>query len=73
MKHVPHAEELVAMGLAHKVTVRTGAKSTANIFRISPEGYELIRKTMQENAEEALFRGDGDWKRPPNSGRVLPH
>jgi hypothetical protein len=73
MKHVPTALELVAMGLAHEVVVRTGAKSTAKIFRISEEGYALIREAMKENAAEAVAAGRGTWSRPPNSGRVLPH
>jgi len=73
MKHVPTALELVAMGLAHEVVVRTGAKSTAKIFRISDEGYRLIREAMAENAAAAVERGEGRWERPPSSGRVLPH
>jgi hypothetical protein len=61
------------MGLAREVVVRTGKKGTAKIFRISDEGYKLIREAMAENAAEAIARGEGNWTRPPNSGRVLPH
>jgi DNA-binding PadR family transcriptional regulator len=73
MRHVPTAAELALEGLAREVVVRTGAKSTAKIFRISEEGYRLIREAMAENALEARERGEGSWTRPPNSGRVLPH
>ena len=73
MKKVPHAADLVAMGLAHEVIVRTGRKGSAKIFRISAEGYELIRRTMEENALEARAAGSADWVRPPSSGHVLPH
>lgn len=73
MTHVPTAAELALEGLAHEVTIRTGAKSTAKIWRISPEGYEKIRLAMQANAAAAVERGEGRWERPPSSGRVLPH
>jgi hypothetical protein len=71
--HVPTAAELALEGLAQEVTIRTGAKATAKIWRISPEGYEKIRLAMKANAEEAIAAGKGSWTRPPNSGRVLPH
>jgi hypothetical protein len=73
MKHVPRASELALIGLAREVVVRTGAKSTAKIWRISEEGYAMIREAMAENAAEAVAAGKGTWTRPPNSGRVLPH
>jgi len=65
-KKVPMCADLVAMGLAVEVTVRTGAKSTAKVYRISEEGRALLNETMRANALEALERGEGEWKQPPS-------
>jgi hypothetical protein len=73
VKHVPTAAELVRLGLAEQVTVRTGAKTTAGIFVISAAGYALIREAMAENAAEAVAAGRGTWTRPPSSGKPMAH
>jgi hypothetical protein len=66
VKHVPTAAELVKMGLAELITVKTGAKMTSQMYRISTEGMALMRDAMKENALEAIARGETAWVEPPS-------
>jgi len=65
-EHVPTAEELVVMKLAHKRVTRIG-RTSRSYYVISNEGYRLIREAMARNAQRAIARGDGDWVQPPSS------
>ena len=42
-------------------------------YHVTAEGHKVIGAALRANAQERIMRGEGEWRRPPSSGKVQGH
>lgn len=72
---VPTVQQLAEMDreYAFAITWRKGDRKNdppvPTAWHITAKGHALLGEIMRANALEAVARGEGEWVRPPDSGR----
>lgn len=73
LEPVPTIGELAALSREFAVATDWNKKMEPTKWRLTDAGNRYLGEIMRRNALERLARGDGDWVRPPSSGKPRSH